>query len=247
MLGPRSVRRLSAFFGREGEEMRVSQLHPWDVSYHEAIEIQKRLQPLLVSKRLPGEIKTIAGVDVSASTRSDISWAGIVVLSYPRLIIVEQKWVKGKRGFPYIPGLLSFRELPLVVRAMEKLRVDPDLILCDGQGMAHPRGIGLASHLGLLLGRPTIGCAKKRLLGESSEVGEEKGSYSPLRHNGRPVGAVVRTRKGVKPVFVSPGHYITLDESIKWVLRCSTRYRIPEPTRKAHLLVNGLRRREGVL
>jgi deoxyribonuclease V len=227
--------------------MRVRQLHAWDVSYHEAIEIQKRLQPLLVFKRLPGKIKTIAGADVSASTRSDISWAGIVVLSYPQLMIVEQEWVKGKRGFPYIPGLLSFRELPLMLRAIEKLQIVPDLILCDGQGMAHPRGIGLASHLGLLLRRPTIGCAKTRLLGESSEVGGEKGSYRPLRHNGRAVGAVVRTRKGVKPVFVSPGHNITLDESIKWVLRCSTRYRIPEPTRKAHLLVSGLRRREAVL
>ena len=136
--------------------------------------------------------------------KTDRVWAGVVVLEYPRLIKLEERWVHGRSRFPYIPGLLSFREIPHLLEALKRLETDPDLILCDGQGIAHPRGLGLASHLGLLLNKPTIGCAKSRLIGEHSEVGQEKGNYALLRHGKRVIGAVLRTREGVNPLFISP-------------------------------------------
>jgi len=171
-------------------------------------------------------------------------WAGIVVLSYPGLFKVDEAWAKGRMDFPYIPGLLSFREIPFLLKALERIRIEPDLILCDGQGIAHPRGLGLAAHLGLLVSKTTVGCAKKRLVGEFSEVGPNRGNYSLLFHEDRPVGAAVRTRAGVKPLFVSPGYGITIDEAVATVLNCCEHYRIPEPIRQAHFLVNGLRQRE---
>lgn len=224
--------------------MKISQLHPWDVTYHEAIEIQKRLQSFLELRKLPRKIRYVAGVDVSFSKRSDNVWAGIVVLSYPRLLKIEERWIKGETGFPYIPGLLSFRELPTLLGAIQGIENEPDLIFCDGQGIAHPRRLGIAAHLGILINKPTIGCAKSRLVGTFSNVGKEKGSYEPLWYKGCLVGSVVRTRQGVKPVFISPGNRITLDESVKMVLNCCSQYRIPEPVRQAHLLVNRLKRKE---
>jgi deoxyribonuclease V len=169
-----------------------------------------------------------------------------VVFSFPELLKIEEKWIQDKVRFPYIPGLLSFREIPVLLEALKRLKTDPELIICDGQGIAHPRGLGLASHLGLLVDRATIGCAKSRLVGEFSEVKEEKGSYAPLWYKEQMVGAVVRTRRGVKPLFISPGNRITLDESVKIVLECCGKYRVPEPTRQAHLLVSGLRSRQEV-
>ena len=222
--------------------MIIKQLHPWNVSPKEAIEIQKGLRSRLEIKELAGTIRYVAGADVSFSRKRDIIWAGIVVFGYPEFKKVEEKWITGRANFPYIPGLLSFRELPLLMEVFNRLETDPDLILCDGQGIAHPRGLGLASHLGLLLDTPTIGCAKSRLVGEFSDVGEKRGSYAHLWCKGHVVGAVLRTRQGVKPVFISPGNKITLDESLKMVLHCCGKYRIPEPTRQAHLLVNGLMR-----
>ena len=224
--------------------MRIRHLHPWNVSTVEALEIQRRLGSLIDLKGLSRPIRYVAGTDVSCSRKSDLIWAGVVVFSFPELERVEERWVRDRESFPYVPGLLSFREIPAMIRAMERLEVDPDLVLCDGQGIAHPRGIGLASHLGLFLDKPTIGCAKSRLIGESSEVGIEKGDYSDLRHKGRVIGAVLRTRRGVKPLFISPGNLITLEESLKIVLECCSRYRIPEPIRQAHLLVNACRQRE---
>lgn len=224
--------------------MKTGHLHPWDVSYQEAIEIQKRLRSRLVFKKLSGEIRHIAGTDVSFSKKSNLIWAGVVVLKYPELIRIEEKWTKGEVEFPYIPGLLSFRELPALLETIKGLKTDPDLIFCDGQGIAHPRGLGIASHLGLLLDKPTIGCAKTRLVGEFSEVGEEKGSYARLWYHGDVVGAVVRTRRGVRPLFISQGNKITLDESLKLVLGCCHKFRIPEPTRQAHLLVSGIRQNQ---
>jgi deoxyribonuclease V len=226
--------------------MKIKRFHPWDVSYQEAVEIQERLRPLLTLRGLPRRIRHIAGADVSFSKGSDLVWAGVVVLGYPGLERIEEQWMRGRSGFPYIPGLLSFRELPLLLEAMERLKTEPDIIFCDGQGIAHPRSLGIASHLGLLLDKPTVGCAKTRLIGEFSEVGEEKGSHSYLRYKGRLLGAALRTRRGVKPLFVSQGNKITLSQSMRMVLDCCRRYRIPEPTRQAHLLVNGLRRREAV-
>lgn len=222
--------------------MKIRHLHPWDVSSQQAIKIQKRLRPMLDFKKLSSTIRYVAGTDVSFSRKLGLIWAGVVVFSYPELHRVEEKWVQDKVSFPYIPGLLSFRELPILLRAMKKIDRDPELILCDGQGIAHPRGLGLASHLGLLVDRSSIGCAKSRLVGEFSGVGEMKGSRENLWYNGQVVGAVVRTRQGVKPLFISPGNKITLEESVKMALNCCGRYRLPEPTRQAHLLVNGLRR-----
>ena len=222
--------------------MEVRYLHPWNVSPQEAIDIQKRLGSRIQLKKLPRNIRSVAGTDVAFSRKLGLIWAGAVVFSYPDLIKLEERWTRGRVNFPYIPGLLSFREIPIMLRAIKRLKSDPELILCDGQGIAHPRGLGLASHLALMVGKPTIGCAKSRLVGEFSEVDEEKGSYAHLLYNGRVVGAVVRTRRGVKPLFVSPGNTITLEEAVDMVLGCCRKYRMPEPTRQAHLLVTRLRR-----
>lgn len=183
----------------------------------------------------------MAGTDVSASRGSDRVWAGVVVCSYPDLIVIEKAWTQGKTSFPYIPGLLSFREIPVLLEALKRLKTMPDVILCDGQGTAHPRGMGLAAHLGVLLNRPAIGCAKSRLVGEFSSLGQNKGSFSLLYHKGRIIGAAARTRAGVNPVFVSPGNRVTLENSLEIVFGCSPKYRVPEPIRKAHELVSRLR------
>ena len=226
--------------------MKIRHLHAWDVSSQEAIQIQKELRSQLDLTKLPRTIRHVAGADVSFSRISGRIWAGVVVFSFPQLSRIEEKWIQDKVRFPYIPGLLSFRELPVLLKALKRLKTDPELILCDGQGIAHPRGLGLASHLGLLVDRATVGCAKSRLVGAFSEVGQQKGSYAPLWYKEQMVGAVLRTRRGVKPLFISPGNRITLDESVKIVLECCSKYRMPEPTRQAHLLVSGLRRRREV-
>jgi deoxyribonuclease V len=158
------------------------------------------------------------------------------------MVKVEERWARGRSSFPYIPGLLSFRELPVLLSAVKKIRTPPDVILCDGQGIAHPRGLGIASHLGVVLDRPTIGCAKSRLVGSFGAVGEEKGSYASLEYGNFRVGAVLRTRAGTRPVFISPGFKVTYEEAIVIILNCVTKYRIPEPIRSAHLLVNRVRR-----
>jgi deoxyribonuclease V len=224
--------------------MKTRQLHPWNVSYHEAIEIQNNLRRRLVFKKLSRNIGHVAGADVSCSKRSNMVWAGVVILTYPELKKVEEGWARNQTNFPYIPGLLSFREVPFLLEAFKKIKTDPDLILCDGQGIAHPRGLGLASHIGLLTEKPTIGCAKKRLVGEFSEVGRERGNSSKLFYKGKEAGAVVRTRTGVKPLFVSPGYALTIRDAVRMVFNCGGRYRIPEPIRLAHMLVNQLRKRE---
>ncbi|MGD9034099.1 MAG: deoxyribonuclease V [Desulfobacteraceae bacterium] len=226
--------------------MKIRHLHVWDVSSQGAIQIQKELRSRLDLTELPSPIRRVAGADVSFSRKSGRIWAGVVVLSFPELSRIEEKWVQDKVSFPYIPGLLSFRELPVLLKALKRLKTVPELIICDGQGIAHPRGLGLASHLGLLVDMATIGCAKSRLVGEFSEVEEQKGSSAPLWYKEQVVGAVVRTRRGVKPLFISPGNRITLDESVKIVLACCGKYRMPEPTRQAHLLVSGLRRLQEV-
>lgn len=225
--------------------MKPRALHSWQVSPKEAVEIQRNLAPRLRLTRLRRPVRVVAGTDVSAARGSERVWAAAVLCSYPDLHVIEEAWIEGRTSFPYVPGLLSFREIPMLLEALKGLKSRPDVILCDGQGTAHPRRMGLASHLGVFLNQPTIGCAKSRLVGEFSSLGRGKGDFSLLYHHGTVVGAAARTRGGVKPVFVSPGHRITLEESLEIVFRCSPVYRVPEPVRKAHGLVTRLRKERG--
>lgn len=217
-------------------------LHPWDVSPEEAIEIQKRLRVALDFTTEPEQIETVAGVDVSYEKGSNTLFAAVVVMRLQGLEVVESATAIREATFPYIPGLLSFRESPAVLEAWSKLSRKPDCLICDGQGRAHPRRFGIACHLGLLLDLPSIGCAKSRLVGWYQEPGPRRGDVEPLYHQGEVVGAVLRTKEGVEPVFVSQGHKISLKKAIEVVLLSSTKYRLPEPTRRADLLVNELRR-----
>ncbi len=237
---------LSMFGAKRLSSMRYLKLHPWNVSYKEAVEIQKILKKQITLKgsfkNLNG--KLIAGADVSYDKEIDRFYAGVVVFELQTMQKIEEVTASGKVGFPYIPGLLSFREAPILLRAFSKVRKTPDIIMLDAQGIAHPRGIGLASHIGLLLNKPSIGCAKTRLIGEYNNVGKEVGYYSQLTIKGKTVGVVLRTRKNVKPVFVSPGHKIDLVTSIDIVLKSCRGYKLPEPTRQAHNLVNKVRKGE---
>lgn len=219
--------------------MRPRSLHGWDVTPAEAVALQRALSAQVTLAPLPGPPRYIAGADLAVDTSRGVGVAGVIVYraepSGPTLSLreVERAWAEGPLTFPYVPGLLSFRETPLLLRAFERLRTEPDLILCDGQGIAHPRGLGIASHLGLLLDRPTIGCAKSLLVGSYDEPARAAGSRSPLRLDRRVIGAVVRTRSNVRPLFVSPGHRITLEEAVQWVLAYCDGYRLPRPTREA--------------
>jgi len=221
--------------------MVISDLHSWDVTYKEAVKIQNDLKDKVSLKKIDKRIKYVAGLDVSYAKGSNIMWAGVVVLDFPSLNKAEERWSQKKVSFPYIPGLLSFREIPALIDALRKMEIEPDLIFCDGQGIAHPRGLGLASHLGILLNKSTIGCAKSPLVGTYNQVGERKGNYAYLMHQNRIIGAVVRTRSKVKPIFVSPGYGVMLNDCVKFVLETCSKFRIPEPTRQAHLLVNSVR------
>lgn len=217
--------------------------HRWNVSPRRAARIQAELRDRLllrvVRRRAP---RLVAGADVSYEPGTDLFHAAVVVLRFPELDVVEIARARGRARFPYVPGLLSFRESPIVLRALRRLRDAPDMLICDGQGIAHPRGFGLACHLGVLLGLPTIGCAKSLLVGTHAEPGRAPGSYAPLMHKGRCVGAALRTRAGVHPIFVSPGHMVGLPASRRLALSCTAGYRIPEPTRLAHIEVSRMRR-----
>jgi deoxyribonuclease V len=212
-------------------------IHPWNLSHREAVDIQNRLQKKIRLTPFPLKmIHNVAGADIAISKKLGCLAAAVVVLRYPELDIVEYRTAKAPLSFPYIPGLLSFREIPALIRCFEKVRTSFQVLLCDGQGIAHPRRFGLASHLGVILQTPTIGCAKSRLIGEHEPVGSLKGDEAPLVYAGKCVGTVLRTRAGVKPVFVSPGHRIDRASSRRIVLSCVKSYRIPEPTRQAHIL-----------
>ena len=178
-------------------------------------------------------------MDISVNKTQGIATAAVVVLQYPKLGLVETEVVQGEITFPYIPGLLSFRESPLTLAACQELTITPDLILVDGQGVAHPRRLGLASHIGLFLDTPTIGCAKSLLCGRHDEPGDEPGSYAEIVDRGETIGVALRTRPGVKPIYVSIGHKIDLQAAIYWVMKCCRNYRLPEPTRLAHLAAGG--------
>ena len=221
-------------------------LHEWGLAPREAVQLQKELRERVRIAPLKGKVRTVAGADISFNKFSPVVWAGIVVMSLPSLEVVEEVGVVSETKFPYVSGLLSFREAPSVLEAWEKLKTEPDAVMFDGQGLAHPRRIGIASHVGLLLGRPTFGCAKSVLVGRYEEPGEERGAWSPLvdPKNGETVGAALRTKTRTQPIYVSPGHLIDLEGAINLTLACDGGYRQPEPTRRAHHLVNALRRGE---
>jgi len=222
--------------------VRIESPHRWDVDYQTATDIQKKLRDRLVLRGENRSFKLVAGADVSYNRGDDIFYASVVVMDISNFVVVETANHHGRVTFPYIPGLLSFREGPVVLAAFEKLTKMPDAVIFDGQGIAHPRGLGLAAHLGLILDLPSVGCAKSKLVGEHEPVGWEKGSSAPLIYKKNQVGVVLRTRTGVKPVFVSPGHRLDFTDAVNLVLSSVGRYRLPEPIRHAHTSVNNLRR-----
>ena len=221
------------------QDMRVYALHGWEVSTAQAREIQLSLAKRVVTENGVIKPRLVAGIDISAPDTQGVARGAVVILRYPEFSIVEVEIAEDKIDFPYIPGLLSFRESPLILAACKKVCNVPDLIMIDGQGIAHPRRFGLASHVGLFLDLPTIGCAKSILCGRHQTVGEEAGSHAELLDNGKLIGAALRTKTRVKPVYVSVGHRIDLASALQWVIKCCRGYRLPEPTRLAHLAAAG--------
>jgi len=221
--------------------MRIRKLHDWPTDARAAVALQKRLAPRVRLTALPTRLRLIAGTDVAFSRYGRRVIAGVVLWDLKTGQVLETHVATVACTFPYVPGLLSFRELPGLLEALRALRHRPDAVLCDAQGIAHPRRLGLATHLGLWLGLPTVGCAKSRLCGMHDEVGAEKGARAALWDGDERLGVVLRTRTGVKPLYVSPGHLCDLDGAAELTLRCATRYRLPEPTRLAHLLVSRAR------
>ncbi len=234
--------------------MHTKHLHSWDLNYKQAIDLQNQLAARVRFIPLGNKPEIVAGLDCAISKDNQDIIAAVVVLKASSaqsclwgpegqsgFEIIESASSIQKISFPYIPGLLSFREAPACLAAVEKLRTEPDLFITDGQGIAHPRRLGLAAHLGLFFDRPTIGCAKSRLTGSFKEPPIKKASFSLLTDKGQTIGAVVRTRMNVKPVFISVGHKCTLEDAIDVTLACTTKYRLPEPTRLAHQLVSKLK------
>jgi deoxyribonuclease V len=219
--------------------VKVKKFHSWQLGVPQAQDLQRQLAGQVLKQGEVTNPQFIAGVDISTERGQSMATAAVVVLNYPELKLVETRIIEDKLGFPYIPGLLSFRESPLILTACEQLAITPDLILVDGQGLAHPRRFGIASHLGLLLDLPTIGCAKSRLCGTHRTPEAETGSYADIIDKGEVIGVALRTRPGTTPVYVSIGHKVDLAMAIRWVLNCCRGYRIPEPLRLAHLAAGG--------
>lgn len=207
----------------------------------DAIALQKELRSQVSLVPLEKDIRTVAGADISFNKFSEIVYAGIVVLSYPGLEVIETATAVSRITFPYIPGLLAFREVPAVQEAWQKLAAKPDVLVMDGHGIAHPRRIGIATHFGILENTPTLGCAKSLLSGNFTMPGNDRFAESELVYRGETVGVALRTKTNCRPVFISPGHLVTLQQSVEIVKNCTGAYRVPEPTRQAHLLVNRLR------
>ena len=214
-------------------------MHSWQVTPKEAVEIQKQLRDQVILFDDLGKIDYVAGIDVGFEEDGKVTCAAIAVLEFPLLELREVAIARCRTNFPYVPGLLSFRELPAVMQALDKLKQVPDLLLCDGQGYAHPRRFGIACHLGVLTGIPAIGVGKTRLTGTHKTVARQRGSWQPLLDDGETIGAVLLTRDDVKPIYVSAGHRISLETAITYVLRCTTRYKLPETTRMAHKYASG--------
>jgi deoxyribonuclease V len=216
--------------------------HRWNLTPAEAIALQEKLRRKVIARGRLGAVRHVAGIDVGFEDDGAVTRAAVAVLTCPGLELVDCAIARVPTRFPYVPGLLSFREIPAVLRALARLKVRPDVLLCDGQGISHPRRVGLASHIGLCADLPSIGVAKTRLVGEHGLVPNRKGAWTPLTDKGEIIGAVLRTRKDVKPLFVSVGHRVSLDTALRQVMACVTRYRLPETTRWAHRLASGGRR-----
>ena len=219
--------------------MKIFQRHAWPLTVEEAIAIQQQLRGDVITSDRMEPVQYVAGVDVGFEASGTISRAAVAVLSFPALQLQETALARTPTTFPYVPGFLSFREIPAILDALEKINTTPDLILCDGQGLAHPRRFGIACHLGLIVDIPTIGVAKSLLIGKHEEVPEQRGSWQPLVNKGETIGAVLRTRMGTKPLYISSGHRVSLPTAIEYVLRCTPKYRLPETTRIADKLASG--------
>jgi deoxyribonuclease V len=210
----------------------------WPTTFEEALAIQQQLRAQVVTHDDFGEIQTVAGVDAgyqedATGAGQGIARAAIVVLEFPSLRPLDYAIARRPTNFPYVPGFLSFRETPAVLAALDELRVRPDLLICDGQGIAHPRRFGIACHIGLLSNLPAIGCAKSLLTGRYGALPDERGATVPLMDHGEQIGVVLRSRAGTKPLFISPGHRVSLDSAVRFVMACTTKYRLPETTRAA--------------
>jgi deoxyribonuclease V len=213
--------------------------HRWDVSPQEAVAIQERLRGEVITTDDLGDVRYVAGVDIGLLGNNTMTRAAVVVLSFPDLLLLDQSIALTPTTFPYVPGLLSFREAPAALAALERLAIRPDLLLIDGQGRAHPRRMGLACHLGLLSHIPAIGVAKSRLVGTHESLPETRGNQAPLVHKGEVIGVVLRTRTNVKPIYVSIGHRVSLETAVAYTMACTPKYRLPETTRQAHRLASG--------
>lgn len=218
--------------------MKLNKPDSWPLTAEEAIEMQLQLKGKVIAKDDLPPVKYVAGVDVGFKENYSITRAAVAVLSFPDLQLCEHAIAERPTTFPYIPGFLSFREVPALLDALEKLNLIPDLLLCDGQGLAHPRRFGIACHLGVLTNLPSIGVAKSLLIGKHEELPEERGHWQPLIHKGETIGAVVRSRTRVKPLYISIGHRIALPTAIDYVMRCTPKYRLPETTRLSDKLAS---------
>ena len=214
----------------------------WDLTPREAMRLQDSLRERVELQDRFGEIRFVAGADMAFDPETEVAFAGVIVYRFPGLEEVERRMARRKLRFPYVPGLLSFRESPVLLAAFARLRTEPDLILIDGHGRAHPRRFGIACHIGILFDKPTIGCAKSRLVGEHQEPGKKAGSTTPLMLEGERIGVVLRTRDDVKPIYVTTGHRVSLDSAVGLVKQCVDGFRIPRPTREADHYVRDLRR-----
>lgn len=220
--------------------MRLAIDHPWNLAPDAARALQSQLAARVETRdRLPTPITTVAGVDVGFEQGGAITRAAAALLAFPSLELLEWAVARRPTEFPYVPGLLSFREIPAILDALERLTRPPDILLCDGQGRAHPRRFGIACHLGVLLDRPALGVGKTRLVGRHDEPGGERGDWRPLLDRGEEIGAVLRTRAGVQPLYISIGHRLCLETAIHITLACTPRWRLPETTRAAHRLASG--------
>ena len=219
----------------------IHNCHPWNPTFREAVEVQQKLQMQVMARPLKKKLRWVGGCDVAYTKKTGQLFAAVIVLDIETMETTEAVFAKGKERYPYIPGLLSFRELPVLLKALKKIHHLPEVFILDGQGIAHPQGLGLASHLGVLIDFPTVGCAKNRLVGDYQPFPKKKGTYEYLYFNGKKVGAVVCTKDQVNPLYVSPGHRIDILSSIRLVLRSCAGFRIPEPIRRAHILANSAR------
>ena len=213
--------------------------HSWQLTPAQAIALQQELRDRVIRQDRFSPPRRVAGVDVGFEAQGRITRAAVAVLDFPSLAPLEQAVARLPTSFPYVPGLLSFREIPAILKALEQLDRPPDMLLCDGQGLAHPRRFGLACHLGLLTDTPAIGVAKSRLIGSHEPLPVAKGAWVPLTDRGEVIGAVLRTRSGVNPLYISIGHRLCLETAIHYVLACTTRFKLPETTRAAHRLASG--------